>query len=385
MMSKQIRYGMVGGSLSGLVGEWHRKGIALDPRAELVCGSFSRNASANKETGDFYGVATDRIYAGYKEMIEAEAGRADGIDFVSIVTPNNTHYEIAKAFLEAGINVVCDKPLTFEVEEAEDLAKIAKDKDLVFGVTYTYTGHVMVKVAKEMIAKGKIGEIISINAEYIQDGMLDGLSLEKTGDGINPKIWRTDPKQAGIALTLGDIGTHIEANVRYITGLDIKRVAATSNSYGNALDLNSNILVEFENGVNGSYWCSQVAAGQSNGFLIRIYGTEGALEWSEETLGDLKYTAKGQPPQILQSGAGYIKEKAGELSRLPAGHAEGIYEAFANIYGNIITTIIKKKNGEVPTDGDLDFPTALDGVKGVRFVHAVVESAANDSKWVEVE
>ncbi|MDR0853209.1 MAG: Gfo/Idh/MocA family oxidoreductase [Clostridiales Family XIII bacterium] len=379
-MGKKIRYGMVGGSLSGLVGEWHRKGIALDPRAELVAGNFSRKAEANEETGDVYGVAPDRLYSDYKEMIAGEVSREDGIDFVSIVTPNNTHFEISKAFLEAGINVVCDKPLTFEVSEAEELARIAKEKNLVFGVTYTYTGHVMVKAFKEMIAAGKIGEIISVNAEYIQDGMLDGLA----SSGVNDEIWRTDPRYAGIAHTLGDIGTHIEANVRYITGLKIKRVLATSNRFGHALDLNSNILVEYENGVNGSYWCSQVAAGRSNGFLIRVFGTEGAIEWSEETLGELRYTVKGQPPQILSSGGNYITEPAGRLSRLPEGHAEGIYEAFANIYGNIITTIIKKKNGETPSAEDLDFPTADDGAEGVRFVHAVVESAARDAAWIVV-
>ncbi|MDR1953823.1 MAG: Gfo/Idh/MocA family oxidoreductase, partial [Clostridiales Family XIII bacterium] len=278
-MAKDLKYGMVGGGLHAFIGEVHRKAINFDTRAEFVCGCFSSDAKKNKETADAYGLAAERTYANYKEMAKAEAARPDGIDFVSITTPNATHYEIAKEFLNAGIHVVCDKPLCFEVEQAEELVKLVEEKSLIFGVTYTYTGYTMVKVAKEMIAEGKIGDIVAVNAEYVQDWLLGELSPENKGADKNLSVWRTDPKVSGISNCVGDIGTHMENMVYYLTGLTIKRLVATTNTYGHALDLNANIIVEYDNGTNGGYWCSQVAAGKLNGLQVRIYGTEGSIEW----------------------------------------------------------------------------------------------------------
>lgn len=380
-MAAIIRYGMVGGGMKALIGEVHRKALKFDNRVELVAGCFSSHADRNAEVGVEYGLDPARVYANYEEMAKAEAAREDGIDFVSVVTPNNTHYAVCKAFLEAGINVVCEKPLCFTVEQAEELQKLSREKGLLFGVTYTYTGYVMSKVMKEMIAEGKIGKVVSVNAEYAQDWLLGELA---TGNNTqtNIAVWRTDPAVSGAANCVGDIGTHIENYVHYVTGLKIKRLVATTNKYGKALDLNANIIVEYENGVNGAYWCSQVAAGHYNGLAVRVYGDKGALEWAQEDPEHLRYTPMDGATQVLARGTGCIKEKAAAQGRLPSGHPEGLVTAFANIYRNYVSALVAKKNG---ADAEVyDYPRVEDGVNGVRFVKAVVESAANGSTWVEV-
>ena len=380
-MAAIIRYGMVGGGMKALIGEVHRKALKFDNRVELVAGCFSSHADRNAEVGVEYGLDPARVYANYEEMAKAEAAREDGIDFVSVVTPNNTHYAVCKAFLEAGINVVCEKPLCFTVEQAEELEALSREKGLLFGVTYTYTGYVMSKVMKEMIAEGKIGKVVSVNAEYAQDWLLGELA---TGNNTqtNIAVWRTDPAISGAANCVGDIGTHIENYVHYVTGLKIKRLIATTNKYGKALDLNANIIVEYENGVNGAYWCSQVAAGHYNGLAVRVYGDKGALEWAQEDPEHLRYTPMDGATQLLARGTGCIREKAAAQGRLPSGHPEGLVTAFANIYRNYVSALVAKKNG---ADAEVyDYPRVEDGVNGVRFVKAVVESAANGSTWVEV-
>ena len=380
-MAAIIRYGMVGGGMKALIGEVHRKALKFDNRVELVAGCFSSHADRNAEVGVEYGLDPARIYANYEEMAKAEAAREDGIDFVSVVTPNNTHYAVCKAFLEAGIHVVCEKPLCFTVEQAEELEALSREKGLLFGVTYTYTGYVMSKVMKEMIAEGKIGKVVSVNAEYAQDWLLGELA---TGNNTqtNIAVWRTDPAVSGAANCVGDIGTHIENYVHYVTGLKIKRLIATTNKYGKALDLNANIIVEYENGVNGAYWCSQVAAGHYNGLAVRVYGDKGALEWVQEDPEHLRYTPMDGATQLLARGTGCIREKAAAQGRLPSGHPEGLVTAFANIYRNYVSALVAKKNG---ADAEVyDYPRVEDGVNGVRFVKAVVESAANGSTWVEV-
>ena len=375
-MAAIIRYGMVGGGMKALIGEVHRKALKFDNRVELVAGCFSSHADRNAEVGVEYGLDPARVYANYAEMAKAEAAREDGV-----VTPNNTHYAVCKAFLEAGIHVVCEKPLCFTVEQAEELAKLSREKGLLFGVTYTYTGYVMSKVMKEMIAEGKIGKVVSVNAEYAQDWLLGELA---TGNNTqtNIAVWRTDPAISGAANCVGDIGTHIENYVHYVTGLKIKRLLATTNKYGKALDLNANIIVEYENGVNGAYWCSQVAAGHYNGLAVRVYGDKGALEWAQEDPEHLRYTPMDGATQVLARGTGCIKEKAAAQGRLPSGHPEGLVMAFANIYRNYVSALIARKNGE--DAAGYDFPTVEDGVSGVRFIQAVVDSAASNAAWVEL-
>ena len=380
-MAKQIRYGMVGGGLNAFIGEVHRKALNFDTRAELVAGSFSSHADRNAATGEAYCLDPARVYASYEEMAKAEAAREDGIDFVSVVTPNNMHYPVCKAFLEAGINVVCEKPLCFTVAQAEELCRLSREKSLLFGVTYTYTGYTMAKVMKEMIAGGKIGKVVAVNAEYAQDWLLGELA---TGNNTqtNIAVWRTDPAMSGAANCVGDIGTHVENFIHYVTGLKIKRLLATTNTYGKALDLNANVLVEYENGANGAYWCSQVAAGHYNGLVARVYGDKGALEWVQEDPEHLRYTPVDGPTQVLARGTGCVKEKAAATGRLPSGHPEGIYVAFANIYRNYVSALIARKNGE--DAAGYDFPTVEDGVSGVRFIQAVVDSAASNAAWVEL-
>jgi len=372
---------MVGGSMDAFIGEVHRKAIAFDPRVQLVAGCFSTDKEKNQFTGETYSLESERVYVSYEEMAKAESQRDDGIDFVSITTPNHTHYAVAKCFLEYGIHVVCEKPLCFTVEEAEELVRLSKEKNLFFAVTYTYSGYTMVKVMREMIAEGKIGNIAAVNAEYVQEWLIDELGTPNEGTA-KLSVWRTNPEFSGIANCVGDIGTHIENTVHYLTGLHLKRLAATVNRYGKPLDLNANMLVEYENGVNGAYWCSQIAAGKLNGLCVRIYGSEGSLEWEQQFPDYVKYTPKGKPTQLLSRGTGYITEAAGAYSRIPSGHPEGLIIAFANIYKNVASAIIKQKSGAAVAPCEFDFPTAEDGLNGIKFVHAVIESAAKDSAWV---
>ena len=381
-MAKQVLYGMVGGDAGAFIGDVHRRAISFESRVKLAAGCFSASSpEKNRSTGELLQLDPGRVYAGYQEMAEAEAALPDGISFVSIVTPNVTHYDIAKAFLLKGIHVMCEKPLCFTVQQALELQSLSEEKGLLFGVNYSYTGYVMAKVMRDMITEGKIGKVISVNAEYPQEWLLDDLHPEENQE-LKLSVWRKDPKVAGISNCVGDIGTHIENFVHYVTGLNIKRLLATVNRFGQPLDLNANILLEYDNGSNGAYWCSQIAMGTLNGLAVRVYGDEGALEWQQEHPDFLRYTPRGEAPRILSRGNGYIKEKAGHLSILPAGHPEGLHVAFANLYKNFTTAVLASQNGE-DTAG-FDFPRARDGVNGVKFVHAVIQSAANNSQWVDI-
>ena len=382
-MKKTLRYGQVGGSLNAFIWDVHRVGIAFDGRADLAAGCFSRDPEANRAAGEFFRLDADRVYPDYRTMAESEGAREDGIDFVVVTTPNNAHYEISKAFLENGIHVLCEKPLCFTVEEAEDLKRTADAKGLLFGVNYSYSGNVMVKEARDLIRRGEIGDVVNVNAEYLQEYLVDDIGK---GDEAMVKLssWRKDPEVAGSSNCVGDIGSHIENTVAYMTGLKLRRVAALMDYFGQPLDLNANILVEFENGAHGVYSCSQVCVGHMNGLVVRIFGTEGAIEWVQENPNVLSVTPKGQPTRIYNRGMGYISDAAARFSRIPSGHPEGLYEAFANIYRAWIDAVLKKANGEPFAEGDCDFPTLEDGIAGVRFIRACVESGKRDAAWVEV-
>lgn len=378
-----VRYGMVGGSLNSFIGKVHKNALNFEINAELSAGCFSSNKSNNMETGNYYSLAPARIYQDYKEMAEKESKRIDKIDFVCIVTPNSSHYDIAKEFLLHDINVVCEKPLCSEVSSAEELQKIARERGLMFAVTYTYSGYGMVKQAKQLIEKGTIGKIINVNAEYLQEWLIDSIGSDAS-QTAKLSGWRTDPKVSGISNCVGDIGSHIENTVAYMTGLKIKRVAAKLDYFNQPLDLNANMLVDFDNGASGVYSCSQVAVGYANGLTVRIFGTKGAIEWRQEQPNQLKVTLKGQPSAVYERGTGYITGRAAQLNRIPSGHPEGYYEAFANIYKTYLGAILKTVNGETLLTEDLDFPQIKDGVEGVRFIQAVVKSAKNDSSWTDV-
>ena len=381
-MSKTIvRYGMIGGSAGAFIGDVHRKAIAFDRRAELVCGCFSRNADINRETGKSLRLDDGRVYSDYADMARLESARQDRPDFIVITTPNSLHYEIAREFLLRDINVVCEKPLCFEIEQAQELQALADSRGLLFAVTYAYSGYAMVKFARALVQGGKIGDIISVNAEYLQDWFYE--HLENTPDGVSPlPVWRIDPKYTGIANCTGDIGTHIENTVAYITGLEIARISAKTHDFGHGLDIHANMMIEYTNGISGLYTCSQICAGHHNGLVVRIFGTKGAVEWQQESPDVLKVTYKGEPTQLFTRGNAYISGRAATISRIPSGHPEGYYIAFANLYEAFIGALLKKANGEPLTPDDLDFPTVRDGVSGVKFVHAVVNSAKNDSQWV---
>jgi predicted dehydrogenase len=380
-ISGKLRYGMVGGGPGAFIGDVHRKAIALDGLAELAAGCFSRSPEKTLETGTALGLSPERLYKTFEEMAEAESRRPDKIDFVVIVTPNANHYPAAKAFLSRGIPVVCDKPLTFEPAEAEELAALAKKNNLLFGVTYTYTGFPAVKHAREMIRKGDIGDIIYVNAEYPQDWLITPQEKE----GSKQAAWRTDPKQSGKSNCVGDIGSHIENMISYVTGLKIKSLCARLDRIlpGRVLDDNATIMVEYGNGAKGLYWSSQVAMGYDNALQFRIFGTKGAIEWRVEDPNYLKVSLLGKPRAVLSRGRDALYPQAQSYSRIPSGHPEGYFEALGNIYKTYIGALGKQKAGQPLTDADLDFPNAENGLEGVRFIGKCVESSEKGAVWVD--
>ena len=379
--SDVLRFGMVGGGPGSFIGSVHRKAAVFDKKAYLAAGCFSRNYENTKKTGKSLGLSEERLYKTYEEMAEREAEREDSIDFVSIVTPNYLHYDIAKKFLECGINVVCDKPLTFTFQEADELDKLAKEKELLFCVTYTYTGYPMVKHAREVVKRGEIGDIRVVIGEYSQDWL--ATLAEK--DGNKQASWRTDPKMAGRANCVGDIGSHLENMVSYITGLEIDSLCANLDRFGKGreLDDNAEILVKYKSGATGIYWCSQVAVGHDNDLIVRIYGSKGSIEWHQEKPNKLKISYINKPSEILTRGRDELYPLANDLPRIPAGHPEGYYEAFSNIYTSFEKTLLDKKSGTAYKDLDIKFTTAREGAQGVKFINKTVDSDEADSTWIK--
>jgi predicted dehydrogenase len=379
--AQQLRYGMVGGGAGSFIGAVHRKALDLTGRAELVCGCFGSNASNSLKMGRSLGVAVDRVYPDYLRMAEAEAARPDKIDFVIIATPNYTHYEIAKAFLNRSFNVVCEKPLCFSCEEAQELQTLAAAKGLSVCVTYTYMGYTMVKEARRMIRAGSLGAINMIMAEYAQEWFA---VLAAASDGkINR--WRNIPAYGGSSNCVGDIGSHIEYLVSYITGLEIDSLCANLRAIGKGavLDTNGEILVKYTSGASGIYWCSQVAVGSSNGLKVRVFGSKGSLEWEQENPDILKVNGIGEPGQTLRRGQKYLPEATLQYSELPAGHPEGFYEAFANIYAAYTEALLRQKDGTPLAEAELDYPGVSDGRKGVRFIEKCVASSQS-GLWVKI-
>ncbi|MBN1298273.1 MAG: Gfo/Idh/MocA family oxidoreductase [Actinobacteria bacterium] len=382
-MAKKLQYGMVGGGAGSFIGDVHRRAIDLDGKAELAAGCFSSDFSKTLQTGEQLNIDKDRLYKTFTEMAEKEAARSDGIKFVVIVTPNNLHYPVAKEFLKRGISVACDKPLTVEVEQAIELKDLAEKNNCLFAVTYTYTGHVMAKEARAIVKRGDIGDILVVVAEYPQSWLAD--TIEK--EGQKQAAWRTDPAQSGKSNCVGDIGSHIENLVSYITGLKIKKLIANLDviGEGRSLDNNAEIIVRYDNGASGTYWCSQVAIGFENALKVRIFGTLGSVEFEQENCNYLKVTKKGQPTQIYSRGNGYISEDAASFSRIPTGHPEGFFEAFANIYSAFVNALIKKLAGEKIDEKNFDYPNIDMGIEGVRFIAKSVESMQKGSVWVDMD
>ncbi len=379
---RPLYYGMVGGGPGAFIGDVHRRAIALEPNTELVAGVFSRDHQSSLETGRDLLMDESRVYRDYKEMAAKESARDDGIDFVSIVTPNVSHFRIAEAFLKAGIHVVCDKPLTTELADAEELGRLVKDTGLLFGVTYTYTGYPVVKKARELVASGALGRIRFVNAEYPQEWLATSAENE---EGNRQASWRTDPSQSGKSNCVGDIGTHVENMVSYVTGLEIDKLSARLDSFveGRKLDDNATIMVNYQGGATGVYWTSQVAIGTDNALRIRVFGDKGSIEFSQENPNYLTFATLDGPVQTLSRGRDDLGDRGGSLVRIPAGHPEGYFEAFANIYKTFTGALRKRLNGEHLTEADLDFPSVDDGIQGVRFVTRVLESSGKQNAWVD--
>lgn len=378
-----LTYGMVGGGEGAFIGDVHRKAIALDGKAKIVSGCFSRDPDNTLATGIALGLDQKRLYGRYEEMAAEEGSRADKIDFVVIVTPNFTHYPIAKAFLENKINVVCDKPLTVTSAQAAELKALAEKNDLAFCVTYTYTGYPVAKHVRQMIKKGDIGDVRFVNAEYPQDWL--STLLEDTGQ--KQAAWRSDPNQSGASNCVGDIGSHIENMVSYMTHLKIKSLSARLDILveNRKLDDNATIMLDYHGGARGLYWCSQIAVGNDNGLRVRIFGTKAAIEWAQENPNYLKISYLDQPAQTLSRGRDALYPEAEVFSRIPSGHPEGYFEAFANVYRAFISFLTKKKTGQPILPEDEDFPGVSQGQDGVRFIEKCVESSKNHSAWMTMD
>lgn len=381
-LGRKIRYGMVGGGPGAFIGAVHRKAAALDGEIELVAGAFSSSPEKSAQQGRELYLDPARVYGSYREMADHESKLpfGDRIDFVSIVTPNSSHFEIAKTFIEAGFHVVCDKPMTMTVHEAEDLCRLVKKYDVVFALTHNYTGYPMVKEARHLIRAGKLGTLRKVVVEYPQGWLATFLE----GDGAKQAVWRTDPKQAGVSSAIGDIGSHAENLARYITGLEIERICADLTTFvpGRLLEDDANMLVHYKGGARAVLYCSQVSVGEENNLKIRVYGTEASIEWHQEHPNYLYFRPASGPEEVLKRGNGYLSDAAKHNSRLPSGHPEAFLEAFANIYVNAARTIAAKLAGEKPGPYDTDFPTVQDGAVGVHFIHKAVESGQKKG-WID--
>lgn len=375
--TSMLTYAMIGGGNGAFIGEVHRRAIALDSTATLVAGALSSTPERSLESAEQLGLPKDRSYGSYEELLSKESARMDRVDFIVIVTPNDSHFPIAKAALEAGFHVVLDKPSTHTSEQSRELAAIAESNDLLCCVTYNYTGYPMIRQARAMIADGTLGEIRKVFIEYHQGWLAS--DIEQTGQ--KQAAWRVDPERAGLGGALGDIGTHAENLGAFVTGLELKSVCAQLNAFvhGRALDDDASVLLSYTGGAKGVLTASQICIGQGNALSLRVYGTQGGLEWRQENPDELRFTRlDGNPTTYSRGGAG-LHEDAELSSRIPQGHPEGYLEAFANLYRGVADTITKKRAGELPTRlGEL-LPTISDGERGVRFVEACVESAHTSS------
>ncbi|HLI89264.1 MAG TPA: Gfo/Idh/MocA family oxidoreductase [Ktedonobacteraceae bacterium] len=374
---RRLRAGIVGGGQGSFIGGVHRIAVELDGQAQVIAGAMSSDPQRAEASARAWFL--ERSYASFQEMAEAESKREDGIDFVMVTTPNHMHYPVAKAFLEHGIHVVCDKPMTFTLTQAHELVALVEKSHLIFALTHNYTGYPVVRHAREMVRRGEIGEIRKVLVEYIQDWLME--AQETLGN--KQAEWRTDPARSGIAGCVGDIGTHAENLLEFITGLKVTSLCADLSIFvkGRRLDDDANMLLRLENGGKGVLTCSQVAAGEENNLNIRIYGSKGGLEWHQMEPNTLLFKQPGQPTRILRTGQPYLSDVAKASARIPAGHPEGYLEAFANIYKMAIADIRRVKMGEQPQGG---YPTVYDGLRGMQFIVKAVESSQKGCVWVDL-
>lgn len=368
---KRIRLGMVGGGEGSFIGAVHRMAARLDDEYELVAGALSSHADVALRSAEAIGIAKDRAYEDFEAMARAEASRPDGIDAVAIATPNHLHFAPAKAFLEAGIHVICDKPLTSTLEDARALAAVNPRNGAKFLLTHNYTGYPMIRVARSMVAEDRIGQLRVVQVEYAQDWLTENIS-NKQAD------WRTDPAQAGAGGSIGDIGTHAYNLLRFVSGLELEALSADLHTFvpGRRVDDNVHMMLRFHGGARGMLWACQVAPGNENGLSLRLYGDKGGLEWTQADTNTLWYTEYGQPTQRITKASGVADfPLAGH--RVPPGHPEGYVEAFAALYRDFANAI----RGEAQDH----LPNLLDGLEGIRFVNAAITSSAANAAWTGLD
>jgi predicted dehydrogenase len=370
-MKRKLKFAMVGGGLGSFIGPIHRMAAKMDNSAELVAGNFSRSAKVNKATGMELGLDPARVYADWQSMIDAEK---DKVDFVTVCTPNDSHYAIARAALEAGLHVMCEKPLSLTLKEAEALEKLAAKKKLVLAIPFTYTGNAAVKLARDLVKSGKLGKICKVNLEYVQ-GSFRKIAVDRHNS------WKMDPKISGPSCVVADIGVHGANLIEYVTDLKIESVLADISSFapGNKLDDDASILMRLEKGAKAAMVTSKIATGEENGVRLRVYGDKASLFWDQEDTNYLVVKEPFGPVRIYKRNAPYIKNVsplAVETARIPAGHHEGFIEAFANIYRGFTAAVAKRKG--------IDYPSANDGVRTMRFVEAVLKSAKAGSRWTKL-
>jgi len=379
-LGRRLRVGMVGGGRNAFIGAVHRMAMRLDDLIELKAGCLSADPENARLSGADLGLASDRVYSDYREMAGREAGRPDGIEAVVIVTPNHLHHPVAKAFLAAGIDVICDKPLSTTLQEAGELVELTRARGLVFAVTLNNTGYPMVRQAREMIAAGEIGDIRVVHAAYIQDWLTQPIDA----DGQKQAEWRTDPARAGASACLADIGVHAHNLALFVTGLEVDSVSADLTTFvpGRRLDDNAHVLMRFVGGARGVLAASQVAVGNLNNLSLKVFGTRAGLEWSGESPEFLRFTPYGEPSRTLQRGGPGNWDSAKEASRMPAGHPEGYIEGFANLYRDAAELIAARRAGRAPRPAAVALtPNVLDGARGVAFIEASVASSRNNGAW----
>ena len=383
--NRKLNMGLIGGGVGSFIGKVHSIAACLDNRAILAAGAFSSDPEKSKLSAEDYGVSKSRAYGSYQQMIEEELKLPDGqrIDFASITTPNHTHFTIAKAFLEAGFNVVCDKPMTLTLQEAEELASIVEKNSLIFGLTHNYTGYPLVRQAREMIQRGELGKIQAIRAFYIQGWLRTRLE----NSGQKQAGWRTDPKRSGIAGCFGDIATHAYNLARFVSGLLPDQVSCTLKTFepGRELDDYGTAIIKLQGGALATVTASQISHGRENDLWIEVDGTLGALEWHQEEPNKMVVRRNGQPHQIYtRAGGPYLNEFAQSSSRLPAGHPEAFFEAFANVYASVFDAMADRKvNKNTPWQKSV-YPNVMDGVDGMNFITRCVESSKSQASWVSM-
>ncbi|MBI3412208.1 MAG: Gfo/Idh/MocA family oxidoreductase [Planctomycetes bacterium] len=385
-LNRKLRMGLIGGGQGAFIGRVHATAAILDNRAALVAGALSSDPAKAKASAPDYDIKPERAYGSYKDMVAAESKlpASERIDFVSVATPNHTHFEIAKAFAEAGFNVMCDKPMTFDLAQAEELAKVVQKTGVVFAVTHNYTGHPLVRQARDMVLGGELGEINAVRACYIQGWLRTRLESENQKQAS----WRTDPKRSGAAGCFGDIGTHAYNLGRFITGLLPDQVSCHLKTFekGRALDDYGTAIIRYQNGALGSVTASQITHGRENDISIEIDGTKGSLEWHQEEPNKMYHRVNGKPHQIYtRAGGPYLGKTAGESSRIPSGHPEGYLEAFANIYTAAYNDMVLRSSGQKFDAAKSLYPNVADGVDGMNFIAQCVASSKNGGQWLSLK